>query len=196
MTRRLVILYEDSRGPLKRFPLHDLVVKSAADLVPLDVHELFRRVVEVPKKGVHKVLDEVGRSDRFLGSGARLLVWVDNDDIRRALQLAPRCARETVISTIKARAPEVRGGSRPKSLEVFLLDDNLEDLLESIAAQLDTALLARARAKRLDARDALLDEIGRNRQLRAALRANHAGFDCVSRFVGCVAAMEPWPVPP
>jgi hypothetical protein len=49
--RRLVILYEDSRGPFQRFPLHDLVVKSAAELVLLDVHELFRRVVAVPKNG-------------------------------------------------------------------------------------------------------------------------------------------------
>jgi len=59
-----------------------------------------------------------------------------------------------VISTIKARAPEGRDGPRPKPLEVFLLDDNLEDLLSSVAAQLDPALLAKARAKRLDARDA------------------------------------------
>jgi len=58
MTRRLVILYEDSRGPFQRFPLHDLVVKSAADLVPLDMHELLRRVVAVPKKGVNKVLEK------------------------------------------------------------------------------------------------------------------------------------------
>jgi hypothetical protein len=196
MTRRLVILYEDSRGPLQRFPLHDLVLKSAADLVTLDVHELWRRVVAVPKKGVNKVLDEVARSDRFRANGARVLVWVDNDRIRRALQLAPRCARAMVISTIKARAPEGRDGSRPKPLEVFLLDDNLEDLLSSIGAQLDPALLAKAHAKRLDARDILLDEIGRSRHLRAALRASHTGFDCVSRFVGCVAAMAPWPVPP
>jgi hypothetical protein len=60
MTRRLVILYEDSRGPLQRFPLHDLLVKSAADLVLLEMHELSRRVVAVPKNGVHKVLDQLG----------------------------------------------------------------------------------------------------------------------------------------
>ena len=195
MAHRLVILYEDSRGPLQRFPLHDLVVKSAADLVPLDVHELFRRVIAVPKRGVSKVLDEVARCDRLLARHARLLVWVDNDAIRRALSLARDCARETVISTIKARAPQ-GGGSRPKPLEVFLLDDNLEDLLSSIGDQLEPALLAKAKAKRLDARDMLLDEIGRSRQLRAVLRARHPGFDCVSRLVGCVAAMDPWPAPP
>jgi hypothetical protein len=193
--RRLVILYEDSRGPLQRFPLHDLVVKSAADLVPLEVHELFRRVVVVPKNEVQNVLADVARGDRYFGTGTRVLVWVDNDQIRRALELAPRCSRETVIAAIKARAPEVRDGSRPKPVEVFLLDDNLEDLLSSISAQLDTALLAKARAKRLDARDALLDDIGRHRRLREVLRASHAGFDCVSRFVACLAAMDPWPPP-
>src|SRR5215510_5861477 len=131
MTRRLVILYEDSRGPLKRFPLHDLVVKSAADLAAVPVHELFRRVTAMPKRGVNKVLDEVARCDRLLRGGARVLVWVDNDGIRRALGLAPDCSRGTVISVIKARAPEAHGGSRPKPVDVFLLDDNLEDMLSS-----------------------------------------------------------------
>jgi hypothetical protein len=193
--RRLVILYEDARGPLQRFPLHDLVVKSAADLVSLAVHELFRRVVAVPKNGVHKVLGEVARCNRLLANDARLLVWVDNDQIRRALRLAADCPRGAVISAIKARAPAGRG-PRPQPLEVFLLDDNLEDLLSSISARLEPGLFEAAiTRKKLDARDTLLDEIGRSRQLRAALRTRHAGFDCVSRFVGCVAAMEPWPVP-
>lgn len=191
---RLVILYEDARGPLQRFPLHALVVKSAADLVPIAVHEMLRRVVAVPKKGVQKVLDELTHCDRFLARHARVLVWVDNDQIRRALQLAPGCARGAAIAAIKARAPADTGG-RPKPLEVFLLDDNLEDLLSSIESHLDRAVLARALAKKLDARDMLLDDIGRSRQLRQALRAAHTGFDCVSRFVGCVAAMEPWPLP-
>jgi hypothetical protein len=52
---RLVILYEDAHGPLKRFPLHHLIVKSAADLVALEVHELLRRVVAVPKKAIIRV---------------------------------------------------------------------------------------------------------------------------------------------
>lgn len=194
MAYRLVILYEDGRGPLQRFPLHDLVVKSAADLTELAVYELFRRVVAVPKKGVNNVIDHLGTRHGALKGGARQLVWVDNDQIRRALQLPPRCLRADVISAIKARAPDI-DGARPKPVEVFLLDDNLEDLLASIASQLDAALLAKARAKRLDARDILLDEIGRSPPLRAALRANHAGFDCVSRFVACVAATEPWPPP-
>jgi hypothetical protein len=195
MAYRLVILYEDARGPLQRFPLHDLVVKSAADLCRLELHELSRRVAAVPKKGVHNVLADVSRSDRFVRTGAHVLVWVDNDRIRRALQLDPRCARQIVIATIKGLAPELHAPSRPKPLEVFLLDDNLEDLLSCIAARLDPALLTKALAKRLDARDALLDTIGRDRQLRATLRASHGGFDCVSRFVACVATTEPWPVP-
>jgi hypothetical protein len=191
-----VILYEDAHGPHQRFPLHDLVVKSAGDFVSLEIRELFQRVIKVPKKGVSKVLSEVRNGDRFLGGDARLLVWVDNDRIRRELQLPSGCARETVIAKIKALAPEVHDKTRPKPLEVFLLDDNLEDLLLSVSAWLDAALLEKAIAKRLDARDILLDDIGRDRQLRAMLRANHAGFDCVSRFVACVAAMNPWPVPP
>jgi hypothetical protein len=127
MAYRLIILYEDARGPLQRFPLHDLVVKSAADFTTLPVHELFRRVVAVPKKGVNKVIDHLGARDGAWKGGTRQLVWVDNDQIRRALQLPPQCLRAAVISAIKARAPDI-GGARPKPVEVFLLDDNLEDL--------------------------------------------------------------------
>jgi hypothetical protein len=82
--------------------------------------------------------------------------------------------------------------SLPKPLEVILLEDNLEDLLSSIAAHLDAALLAKARAKRLDARPMLLEDRSQLGASGGAAR-NHAGFDCVSRFVGCIAAMKPCP---
>lgn len=42
MTVRLVILYEDSRGPRNRFPLHDLVTHSAADFTAIAPYELAR----------------------------------------------------------------------------------------------------------------------------------------------------------
>lgn len=74
-----------------------------------------------------------------------------------------------------------------------MLDDNLEDLLSSVEPRLDATLLAKARRKHLDARDILLDDLGRSSALRAELRAKHAGFDCVSRFVACVVTTEPWP---
>jgi hypothetical protein len=143
------------------------------------------------KNGVNKVLDAVRHSDRFTGHGAGVLVWVDNDRIRRALQLDPLCTKQTVIAAIQAHASQSGSGTAP--LEIFLLEDNLEDLLSSVADRLDAALLAKARAKRLDARDILLDEIGRSRQLREALRANHGGFAEVSRFVASVAVMQTRP---
>lgn len=121
MTRRLVILYEDSRGPFQRFPLHDLVVKSAADLVRLDVHEILRRVAAVPKNGVTKVLDDVG-SGRFTQPGEHLLVWVDNDRIRRcASTCAALCARggDRGDQSTRSReqrwvAPEASGSLSPR----------------------------------------------------------------------------------
>jgi hypothetical protein len=39
----------------------------------------------------------------------------------------------------------------------------------------------------------LLDEIASTPALRATLRDRHAGFDCASRFVACIATTEPWP---
>lgn len=132
VAHRLVILYEDDQGLSQRFPLHDLVVKSAADLCRIEVWELQKRVIKAPKNGNNKVLDEVRRIDRFARTGAHLVAWLDNDRIRSALQLEPRCARQTVIAAIKGLVPAPYDRLCPGPLEVFLLDDNLEDLLSSV----------------------------------------------------------------
>lgn len=97
-----------------------------------------------------------------------------------------------MIAKIKACGPKAAHG-RPPPLEVFLLDDNLEDLLSTLEDHLDSTQLAKALRKKLDARDILLDDIAHAPALRETLRARHAGFDCVSRFVACIATTEPWP---
>jgi hypothetical protein len=192
MSVRLVILYEDARGPRNRFPLHDLLVRSAADLTDLPIHDLTRRVIAVPKNGVNKVLGALPGEGLLYKQHSRVLAWLDNDRIREALQLPKHTARTAVIAKVKALAPQP-GHGKPPPVKVFLLDDNLEDLLSRVAPHLDPAILGKARKKHLDARDMLLDDIARNPALRTTLRAHHAGFDCVSRFVACVATTEPWP---
>lgn len=193
MTTRLVILYEDSRGAIVRFPLHDLVVRSAADLAGVAFYEVARRVRDVPKGGDTKVLSDLANNSSLFKQHTRVLAWIDNDRIREKLKLPKDASRSLVITQIKARGPKPAHG-RPAPLEVFLLDDNLEDLIEALADHLDRTQLAKARNKKKpESRDILLDEIASSPALRATLRARHAGFDCVSRFVACIATTEPWP---
>src|SRR5882757_4701766 len=106
MAIRLVILYEDARGPRNRFPLHDLVVRSAADLAGIPIHELARRVLAVPKNGANKVLDALERDGNLLyKQHSRVLAWLDNDRIRQALKVSSMTSRADVIAKIKALGP-------------------------------------------------------------------------------------------
>jgi hypothetical protein len=99
-----------------------------------------------------------------------------------------------VIALIKQRA----GALAPGRLEVFLLDQNLESLLQVLEVELratfgaDTVTKA-IQKKRLDPRDQLLLHIANDPSLRALLRERHQGFDCVTRYVAAIAALESWP---
>ena len=176
----------------KSLPLHDLVTQSTADLAAIEPYKLAARISRVPKNGANKVLDDLEHNGSLYKQHSRVLAWLDNDRIRDALHVPPSTKRADVIAKIKARGPQTTHG-RPPPLEVFLLDNNLEDLLSTLEDHLDPAILAKALRKKLDDRDMLLDDIARNPALRAELRARHAGFDCVSRFVACIATTAPWP---
>jgi hypothetical protein len=199
MTRerqRLRILYEDQLGAVPDFPLHRLVLAAAHDLCQhrIERWRLDQRVVAIPKKGQGSVLAEVGRTRIHLDAGVCVLAWIDDDHVRDLFPGAARATRAEVIERIKQRA----GTPGPGRLEVFLLDQNLESLLQALDRELRDALgeetVAKAiRNKRLDQRDQLLVHIARSPGLRAHLRERHGGFDGVTRYVAAIATVEPWP---
>jgi hypothetical protein len=49
--------------------------------------------------------------------------------------------------------------------------------------------------KDLSARDQCFAEVARppNREWRAVIRRDDVGFDCVIRYIACLATYEPWP---
>lgn len=198
MTRerqRLRILYEDQPGATATFPLHRLVLAAAHDLCPnLERWRLEQRVIAIPKKGQGGVLNEVARAALHRDAGVCVLAWIDDDHVRDMFPEAARATRAEVIERVKQRA----GAVGPGRVEVFLLDKNLESLLQALDGELRAAfgeeIVARAvRKKRLDARDQLLLHIAHHGELRAHLRERHQGFDCVIRYVGAIATLEPWP---
>lgn len=198
MTRerqRLRILYEDQLGAVPDFPLHRLVLAAAHDRCPqLERWRLALRVIAIPKKGQGAVLSDVGRTQIHLNAGVCVLAWIDGDHVRDLFPSASRATRADVIGLIKQRA----GAVDPGRLEVFLLEKNLESLLETLERELretfDDETVTRAiRNKRLDPRDQLLLHIASSPGLRTRLRERHQGFDCVTRYVAAIATVEPWP---
>jgi hypothetical protein len=198
MTRerqRLRILYEDQLGAVPGFPLHRLVLAAAHDLCPhLERWRLEQRVIALPKKGQGGVLNEVRRARLHADAGVCVLAWIDDDHVRDLFPGAAREARAEVIQRVKQQG----GALDPGRVEIFLLDRNLESLLQALEPELREALgeeqVTKAiRKKRLDARDALLIHISGSRDLRERLRQRHGGFDCVTRYVAALATCEPWP---
>lgn len=198
MTRerqRLRIFYEDQLGAVPNFPLHRLVLAAAHDrCAQLERWRLEQRVIAIPKKGQGGVLNEVKRARLHLNNGVCVLAWIDEDHVRDMFLNAARAPRAEVIGLIKQRAGELD----PGRLEVFLLDENLESLLQAVEPELrdafgDEVVDKATRNKRLDQRDLLLLHVANSEQLRADLRDRHRGFDCVTRYVAAVASLEPWP---
>lgn len=198
MTRerqRLHILYEDQLGAVPDFPLHRGVLAAAHDLCqPLERWRLDQRVIAIPKKGQGAVLNEVARAALHANAGVCVLAWLDDDHVRDLFPGASQATRAEVIELVKQRG----GALGPGRLEVFLLDKNLESLLQALEVEFGEAFGAEIvtnaiRKKRLDARDLLLLHIARSPGLRAVLRQRHHGFDCIARYVAAIATLEPWP---
>lgn len=200
MSTRLTILYEDSRASAGRFALHDLVLSSAADLVERQPWELVPVVVAVPCNGALQVLARIVTADRFLRNNGWLLAWLDNDKIRRALGLSAISSASVVSARIKQLDP---GYARSLGrVEVFLLEDNLEDLIRTIQPHLPSSLRDEAdravRLKRVNAREGILYELARpnprSNGWRATLRQLHPNFASVSQYVGAIASAPAWPL--
>lgn len=131
-----------------------------------------------------------------MNAGVLLLAWLDEDRIRDAFPGAAGASPAEVVSLVKGRAKDLD----PARVEVFLLERNLESLLEALARPLSDALGAetvqRALDKRgsaaVDCRDQCLLQIANTRSLRELLRDRHAGFEWVTRYVAEIVTREPW----
>jgi hypothetical protein len=202
---RVRILYEDRRGPTNGFGLHELVLAAVDDvlrtrgLVVLR-HVLAKRIVAIPKKSDSKVLAAVrDDAEQLHGGHSAVIAWLDDDKLHRALHsLAGNNSKAKKITAVRSLAPSSLG-QRPGALEVFLVQGNIEALLQRIdAARPNTfsrTTLEAALDKDLSARDQCFVEIARRQHAdwRAEVCRRDVSFDCVIRYVACLASYEPWP---
>jgi hypothetical protein len=153
---RIVILYEDQRGPTRELGLHKLVEACVFDLVDGQRHLLARALDGRQSNGDAKLL-RVCRQDvgDISPKGHPVVALFDNDRVRRLLGLSHQAERATVIAKIKEDC------CAPAQLTVFLLEEKMESVVEA-AGQCDPStarhFLAEALRKNLAARDIVLKE--------------------------------------
>lgn len=154
--RCIVILYEDKRGPTKDFGLHKLIEACLFDIVNGHRHLLCRALDGRQSKGDGNLL-RVCREDigGISPKGHPVAALFDNDRVRRLLNLPRETERGVVIQKIKA------GCTAPTQLFVFLLEENMESVVEAAGdcdRSISRAILREALQKNLAARDVVLKE--------------------------------------
>ena len=175
---RIVILYEDTRGPTKDFGLHKLIEACIYDIVDGQRHLLVRALEGRQSNGDSKLL-RVCRQDigDISPKGHPVVAVFDNDRIRRLLGLARETEHTVVIDKIK------HGCAAPAQLFVFLLEENMESVVEAAGLcdpSISRAMLTEALRKNLAARDVVLKEVCRGDKQTAR--------DCV---LGKVPSLQP-----
>jgi hypothetical protein len=127
--RKVCVLYEDQRGPTKRFGLHELVKACVYDLLgetePWRVQQALADCR--PMKGSAKLLEACRRDIDLIASDGRSVVAVfDNDEIRTDLKLPRNAPDERVVQKIR------EGGKNTDRLFIVLLKQNMETILEAV----------------------------------------------------------------
>lgn len=153
---RLVILYEDQRGPTKDFGLHKLIEACVFNLVNGQRHLLVRALEGRQSKGDSKLLrvcrDDIGD---ISPKGHPVVALFDSDRVRQLLKLRREAEASVVIEKIK------EGCRAPAQLHVFLLEENMESVVEAAGGcnpSISRAMLAEALQKKPAARDVVLKE--------------------------------------
>src|SRR5262249_37973722 len=154
---RIIILYEDQRGPTKDFGLHKLIEACIYDIVDGQRHLLVRALEGRQSKGDAKLL-RVCREDigDISPKGYPVVAVFDNDRVRRLLGLAREAERALVIEKIK------EGCCAPAQLFVFLLEENMESVVEAAGRcdpSIARAMVDEALRKNLAARDVVIKEV-------------------------------------
>lgn len=185
MIRRIHILYEDrlTRGtkPTQYAP-HELLVSCVSDSLAMLTREQIRdRLVAVPKGGDSKLLAACVKDIGRLGSqGQPVAALFDDDKVRELLKLPKPTAKRDVARAIAELS------SSPKQLVVWILDKNLESVVDAAA----TCLGKPSPPKTHEARDKLLHAVAWGLPSpRHTLRASVPSFDCfvagVARLMAC-----------
>jgi hypothetical protein len=169
----ITVLYEDQRAK-EAFGPHELLLGMVADATGLPWHQLGKRATAIALNGVDKLLAALKDAKHWarMAPGRRpVLAIVDADEVRKRVGTASMSS-----ATIEERIRKTC--SQPDRLTVVLLENNLETVIEAIRdcdprKTLDEELVAEAMDKDINARDLLLQKVGRDatrRDLRDCVR--------------------------
>jgi hypothetical protein len=139
---RVKILYEDqAAGMVNEYGPHKLVCwltwdRTHATGGTIEFHELRRRLIGYPRKGVDKVRAACQYELADLANdGSLVIALVDNDRIRRHLKLPQDACRSVTTA-------ELRKGCEPADrLRVVLLYDKMESVVDAVIAEMGLAKL-------------------------------------------------------
>jgi hypothetical protein len=128
--REVCVLYEDKRGPLKGFGLHELVKACVCDeLADKGRQDILQALSDCrPQKGDTNLLKACRKdADDIARDGRDIIAVFDNDQIRRLLKLPAKAPDERVHQ-------EIRKGTSSGRLHIVLLKQNMESVLDAAHA--------------------------------------------------------------
>jgi hypothetical protein len=178
------VLYEDRRGPTNEFGLHRLVMASVWDSISasrpsVERYRLEQMVNPRPLKGSGNVVrscrNDVGLITR---DGRRLLVVIDDDEVRQLLQLSAK-ANETQV-----REKILEGCAAPERVSIHLLLENTETVIDAARkcdGTIPREVVRQALAKSPRDRDVVMNWVARSD--RRSIR------ECVLREVPSLAGL-------
>jgi hypothetical protein len=181
------IIYEDQRvkGAPKYYGPHEFLCACVADRTGRTVFELRTQLGCKPLKGAGNLKKEGAKvAPQFASAPHKLMMLIDNDQIREQLTLSSDACRTQVIATLRSDC----------SFVVILLEQNIEDLLCVVLDVLGLPPLpAKPKPTPLE-RDRILQNAAHSRtpEQRAEILRRMPSFERLVRAaVGALAPSEP-----
>ncbi|PRP95066.1 hypothetical protein [Enhygromyxa salina] len=174
-SRSIPIFYEDDRGPVKEFGLHELIVACVADEWRQDWWALRDRFDAIPLKGAAKLLRACEHDVPVMPDALCFAVF-DADKLHRLLFPSGRPSSDELLAELRRRCSDPR-------LVMFLLDKNTETVVDAVADCLGEP----RPAKRKLYRDRFLNRAARGlRQHRECVRAAVPTLDACVREIAAL----------
>lgn len=129
--RLITVLWEDSCGTqVKAFGSHALLLSCIADLLNRDRFALGKFVIASAKKGNSKLKGAIDSDCERLSRSGPVIAVFDDDQVRRLYNLPPNACKIQIIREAR---------SHP-SLDIVLLERNIEDLVDACCEALGIGL--------------------------------------------------------
>ncbi len=191
MKARVTVLYEDRRGPQKRFGPHELVVAMVADAIGKPAHEVSRIVEARPAKSNNKLRNWCrSEADRIAADCHPIVAVFDSDRVDR-LEGLQGLSGNDVEKKVRTES------ATPDKIHPRLLERNLESVAEALR-ELAPRLVDEKSFERVLAKKSLMDRdllFGRaasaDEQLRNGIREKVPSLGRIADTIVSLFGLEP-----